>query len=154
VLADNRPAMLFCMIIGGATNFLFFLQEMIQLRDYGAARYFKTPKNLNEFSVFFAFSLFTFLRIGYSGIGSLIPGNYSDLPHDEISVQTFTFMIFLQILVIFQMLLKIIYFFKINESFGLLILLIVEVIQEILVFTMFMLVWIIGFACVFMLIGA
>ena len=63
-------------------------------------------------------------------------------------------MIFLQIIVIFQMLLKIIYFFKVNESFGLLILLIVEVISEIVVFTTFMVVWIIGFACVFMLIGA
>lgn len=63
-------------------------------------------------------------------------------------------MIFLQIVVIFQMLLKIIFFFKINESFGLLILLIVEVIQEIVVFTMFMIVWIIGFASVFILIGA
>ena len=52
------------------------------------------------------------------------------------------------------MLLKIIFFFKINESFGLLILLIVEVIQEIVVFTMFMIVWIIGFASVFILIGA
>jgi len=52
------------------------------------------------------------------------------------------------------MLLKIIYFFKINESFGLLILLIVEVIVEIGVFTAFMVVWITGFACVFMLIGA
>ena len=52
------------------------------------------------------------------------------------------------------MILKIIYFFKINESFGLLILLISEVFSEILVFTMFMIVWIIGFACVFLLIGA
>ena len=51
------------------------------------------------------------------------------------------------------MLLKIIYFFKINESFGLLILLIVEVIQEIVVFTVFMVVWIAGFASVFLLIG-
>jgi hypothetical protein len=60
----------------------------------------------------------------------------------------------LQIAVIFQMLLKVIFFFKINESFGLLILLIVEVIQEIVVFTMFMIVWIMGFASVFILIGA
>ena len=86
MLAGNQPAMLACMIIGGITNFLFFLQEMIQLRDYGALKYFKIPKNLNEFSVFFAFSLFTFLRIGYSGIGSLIPGKYEDLHHDVISV--------------------------------------------------------------------
>jgi len=53
------------MIIGVVTNSLFFAQEMIQLKDYGAQLYFKTPKNLNEFSVFFLFSLFAVLRLVY-----------------------------------------------------------------------------------------
>jgi hypothetical protein len=127
---------------------------MIQLKDYGVAKYFSTTKNLNEFSVFFIFSIFALLRLSHPELGSLIPTKYNDQNPEVEGIHTFTFMIFLQIVVIFQMTLKIIFFFKINESFGLLILLIVEVIQEIVVFTMFMVVWIIGFACVFILIGA
>ena len=89
------------MVIGVVFNFLFFLQEMIQLRDYGALLYFSTPKNLNEFSVFFAFTLFAVLRLSHDSVGSLIPRDYAAQDHTEISVTTFTFMIFLQILVIF-----------------------------------------------------
>ena len=49
---------------------------------------------------------------------------------------------------------KMIFFLKINESFGLLILLIVEVFSEIIVFTLFLILWIFAFAIVFLLIGA
>ena len=47
-----------------------------------------------------------------------------------------------------------IFFLKINESFGLLVLLIVDVFSEIIVFTLFLILWICAFAVVFILIGA
>ena len=74
------------MIIGVLTNSLFFFQEMIQLKDYGALKYFQTTKNVNEFSVFFIFTVFAILRLSHPNLGSLVPDNFKDLDREIISI--------------------------------------------------------------------
>lgn len=140
------------LIISFLANILFFCQEILQIKDQGLKNYFKIPKNYIDFSVFWVYLLFFIMRMNYPG--TLIPSEYVNEEISGNNINIFTFMVILNIIVLLQVAMKVLFFLKVNDKFGILIELIIECVGDIAVFGTFMIGWIIVFTCIFILLGA
>lgn len=63
-------------------------------------------------------------------------------------------LVILNVVMILQIVLKVCYFFKIYDKFGMLVQLIMTTVQEVRTFVSFMTIWLLAFALISLLLGA
>ena len=108
-------------------------------------------RNWNDFSSFFIFTLFFFFRFVYTN--SLFPDEYVNSEISGFHIETFTFMILLNMTIFVQTVIKALYFGKVSDKFGLLTELIIEVVNDISTFALFMGFWIAVFTFCQLMLG-
>lgn len=120
----------------------------------GYMAYFSDNNNKADILMLIVFLMYFFLRITYGKDGSNII-----VPKDEITdeavmtVAWFSLVIF-NVLIVFQMVIKVCFFMKVNDKFGMLVQLILTTINDVGTFALFMFIWLLAFSLISMLLGA
>jgi len=125
------------------------------MRVDGFVNYISDNQNKIDLLMLFVFIAYFVLRLSYYEHESnvIIPSVADITSLDQMTKPWFT-LIVLNVVIIIQMVLKICFFCKVNEKFGMLVQLIKTCIVDVTPFTTFMMIWLIAFTLIFILLGA
>jgi len=125
------------------------------MRVDGFVNYISDNQNKIDLLMLFVFMTYFFLRLSYNVEGSnvIIP-SVAEVKDLEQMTESWYTLIILNVVIITQMVLKICFFCKVNEKFGMLVQLIKTCIVDVTPFTTFMMIWLIAFTLIFILLGA
>lgn len=143
VLACNGSC-LFC-------SFVFFLIELIQLRESGRKKYWSSLYNRFEFSLFPLHALYFAARYLYPK--SMLPEDLK--PGDESAPPLYIIsnVSLLTSIVLFWSIVKVLYFLRVYDKFGLILSLISQCFRDVSFFSIFLFFWIFIFGCWYQILG-
>lgn len=121
-----------CMFICMATQIFFFSIEVLQMRNDGFKEYISDNMNKTDILMLAAFVCYFVLRMGYSFDGSnvIIPSIVEIKNHEAMTPDWFALMV-LNVAITVQIVIKICFFCKVNDKFGMLVQLVLTCIQDV-----------------------
>lgn len=137
-----------CVVLCIATQTVFFAIECLQIHVDGFAEYISDMSNKTDLSMFTLSVVYAILRC--SDAESTLPAQ-SDVRQPS---PIWTALAFCNVLFVIQIVVKVLFFMKLFEKFGMLVQLIVTCLADVIPFTVFLCVWILAFTLVYKILGA
>ena len=129
---------------------VFFVNELIQLRDGGVKEYFQGFFNWFEISMFPMSLAYFIVRLHFQE--SLLPQNF-DNASEELTLNLLSIFSLFNSVMLLWAVIKTLFFLRVNEEFGLLIQMVQQCFIDVSAFTVFFIFWMIMFCCWFMILG-
>lgn len=125
------------------------------MKNDGFQQYISDNGNKLDLLMLAAFVCYFVLRLGYTfhGVNVIIPSVIGVSNYEAMTPDWFALMI-LNVLISIQIVIKICFFCKVNERFGMLVQLILTCIHDVEAFAIFMVIWLFAFTLIFILLGA
>ena len=139
VTQDPQSVMICLGLLFFSSFVMFVMNEFLQLVDEGPQSYFSSWFNIFDFSTFPLVVAYIFNRYQYS---ELLPAQYVNERQTNMSVETLVGLSIMNCFLILQANVKVIFFTRMFEQFGLFLVMIINCMEEIAIFTLFFLLWI------------
>ena len=143
VLACNGSC-LFC-------SFVFFVIELIQLRESGRRKYWLSLYNRFEFSLFPLHALYFAARYLYPE--SMLPQDLKPGDSSAPPLYIISNISLLTSIVLFWSVVKVLYFLRVYDKFALILSLITQCFRDVSFFSMFLFFWVFIFGCWYQILG-
>ena len=147
---DNFLGLLVCNGLCLFSSFVFFVNELIQLRSGGGEQYLQGFFNWFEISMFPMCLAYFIMRLHFQG--SLLPKDF-DNTSGRLTLTSLSMLSLFNSVMLLWAVIKTLFFLRVNEEFSLLIQMVKQCFIDVSAFTAFFVFWIIMFCCWFMILG-
>lgn len=124
------------------------------MKNDGFMAYISLKSNVADLLMLTVFLLYFILRLinGKDGSNIIVPKH--EMVDEAVMTNTWFSLVIFNVLIVFQMVVKICFFMKVDDKFGMLVQLIKTSINDVKAFALFMFIWLMAFSLISMLLGS